>query len=631
MKQFLITGSISEMRRIKPASQITVPNGEAYTSLFYFDHEMIDHLDKTKSVSNFRGNVYGNYFVLDLDSPDIPKLIVAMAPFLDILKENNIIHYIFFSGAKGFHIYIPKEYILYPDTLVKQWNIACRLFAETMMTTFPTLAPYIDLSIYDKVRMFRMPYSIHPKSGKPKNLLSYSGLNKETPINSFLKIARKKEDVMTELFEGREILPHQVSMALTKLVIPVEVTTTTDTVPSTQVGANAYLEYPYGEKLCIYKMLNTYNIKGSRHNIALRLMSYWKEKGYNIGFTTVLMKEWNSKLDVPLTNADIYKLLQSYDKGYIFTCKDQFKSAFCVKSCHLYKLKDVEDNYFYTSSNYVEKYRQELNASKDNWLFMRDQFGEWDLSAIKPGYVVVIAGGPGSGKTTFVLNMMMFHKHINWLFFSLEMTGVDIVEKLFKITGTRLEDEHSLSMFREDIDHIITIDKPDISAESLKSYVLLTKAKTGVMPTAIVIDYLSLLGSKGNNQTERVIQIAKSLKTLAKEMKLMVFILSQVPKDAAGDGNIPLGLDAPKDSGEIVNLADMLWCIWRPNRNRGQMIDDVLTLGMPKNRHGAAGYVKNFKFLGSKYTVLSALTQEVEEQEPNQIGENNDRIEINTT
>jgi nucleoside-triphosphatase THEP1 len=605
MKQFLVIKSISDIRQIKPASQITVPNGEGYTSLFYFDYEMIDHLDNTKSVSNFNGNVYGNYFVLDLDSPDIPKLIIALAPFLDMLKNNNIIHYIFFSGAKGFHIYIPKEYVLYPEELTTQWNVVCRMFAEEMMKTFPKLKEYIDLAIYDKVRMFRMPYSIHPKTGKAKSLLEYRGLNKEKPINSFMKLQRKKEEVISELFEGRKLLPHQINKVLTKLTIK-----DTPPTPSKNSDLNAYLDYPYGEKLCIYKMLNTRSLKGSRHNVALRLMSYWKEKGYNLGFTRVLMKEWNSELNEPLEDSAIDKLLEFYDKGYIFTCKDQVKAAFCVKSCHLYKLKDVEDNYLYTSENYIEKYKQELNVSRANWIYMVDQFSEWSLSAIKPGYVIVIAGGPGSGKTTFVLNMMMYHKHINWLFFSLEMTGVDIVEKLFKVTDTKIEDENSLLKFKEDIKHIITIDKPDISAESLKSYVLLTKAKTGKMPTAIVIDYLSLLGSRGNNQTERVIQIVKALKTLAKEMKLIVFILSQVPKDIAGDGNIPLGLNAPKDSGEIINLADMLWCIWRPNRNRGQMVDDVLTLGMPKNRHGDAGYTKNFKFTGSKYKVSSRYKQE---------------------
>jgi len=600
IRQYLFTEKISSQRVIKTGEQIGLVNGEAYTSLFFFDHDMIDLLSNEKSAANFKGNVYGNYFVLDIDNPNIPELVVSMIPFLNLLKEKDIYYYLFFSGNKGFHVYIPKEYIKYDLEFTSRWNEASRLFAEKIINTFPEMGKYVDLGVYDKVRMFRLPYSIHQKSGKKKELLSYNAFDKDNPIKSFSVLGRKTEDVFSELFEGRDLLPHEVSGQMMEITMPKKEEVTKHTEKS-------YLEYPYGEKLCIYKILNTYNLTGSRHKVALRLQSYWKEKGYNEMYTSTLLHQWNQSLDEPLPEGDIDVILKSYEKGYIFNCKDEIKRHFCVQSCHLYKMKDVEDNYFYTDSNYIEKYISELNASRDHYIFMHEMYPEWNLAPIKPGHVIVLAGGPGSGKTTLALNMMMFFTHINWLFFSLEMTGVDIVDKLFKVTDTSLDDRDSLSRFRNAIKHIVTIDKPDITAESLKSFVLLTKAKTGNMPTAIMIDYLSLLGSRGHNQTERVIQIAKSIKTLAKEMKLIVFILSQVPKDMAGDGNLPLGLDAPKDSGEIVNLADMLWTCWRPNRNRPQMIDNIFSLGMPKNRHGSAGYVNNFRFIGEKYQILPNL------------------------
>ncbi len=199
-KQYLYTETVSSQRRIKTAAEIIPVTGEGYTSLFYFDHQIIDHMSKEKTVSNFKGNVYGNYFVLDLDSKDIPNLVKDLVPLLDFLKANDVKHYLFFSGNKGFHLYIPKEYVKYDDRFINRWNEISRMFAEILADKFPALKPYIDLGVYDKVRIFRLPYSIHQISGGEKVLLQYTKLNKENPIQSFVKVKRSKKDVMKEIF-----------------------------------------------------------------------------------------------------------------------------------------------------------------------------------------------------------------------------------------------------------------------------------------------------------------------------------------------------------------------------------------------------------------------------------------------
>ena len=607
VRYFLFTDSVSGERKVYSSDKIKVVNREAYGSLYYYDISMKDYLLSNGSVSSYDGNVYGDYFILDLDGDNLDELIIDMERLMNDIKDMST--FVFFSGRKGFHIYIPKDYVIYPEELESQWHIASKAFANTIRKQYPELDKYIDLSVYDKVRIFRLPFSIHPKTGRRKTLLSWTRLNKEVPTNSFASPAYKKQVILDAILNG---MPHpEVHNPLCEITVE-------ESKPKQEnyVKKKDYFEFPYNEKLCIYKMINEHNLKGSRHVVALRLQSYWKEKGYNKDFTDVLLTTWNSKLDHPLTRKELDNILKFYDKGYIFNCQDPIKAKFCEPSCYLYKQKDVSKDYLYQGEDYVKKYIEEMNESKERYIDLSTVYQDWKGPMLKPGYVVVIAAGPGSGKTTFALNVMERVKHINWLFLSLEMGGVDITDKMLKLKEVSIDTPQEIEDFTESFKHVITVDKPDIKIEELEDYVNMVNSRYGVKIGAVLIDYLSLLDAEGRGQTEKAISISRALKKVAKKLKLVVFVLSQVPKEQAGNGNIPLGLDAPKDSGEIVNMADALWTIWRPNRNRAQVEDNILRMGFPKDRHGPAGYTVDFGFIGDKYQVKDLNpNQKQEEQE----------------
>lgn len=604
-KYYLYTPTVSSRRTIRQAIRINPVEREAYSSLFYYGAQMKEYYMNENTVSGYNGDVYGTYFVLDIDDKDVDALTIRCERFFEDLKDKT--YYLFFSGNKGYHLYIPKEYVNYPDNLENKWNIVNHLFAQKIRELYPEIKDSIDLSVYDKIRIFRLPFSIHPKSGREKVLVEWQKLDKEFPSRSFISPIFRKEDILQEILNGK---PHpDVSekwITIEKSEIPKhkEIDMKTGVIKS-------YVEYPYGEKLCIYKMLNTYDLTGMRHKVALRLQSYWKEKGYNKEFVWNMLKVWNKRLTNPMSLLELDNIIKFYDRGYIFTCNDDIKKFFCINTCHMYKQKDIAEEFIYQGSDYLSRYIEEMNSSKENYIYMEEMFPEWPLAPIKPGYVIVLAGGPGSGKTTFMLNMMHVFKKMKWLFLSIEMTGVDITDKFLKITETEWDNEVSMQSFKNSMNHIITIDKPDIHIEEIKDYMNMMKSKTGIKPNAIVIDYLSLIAAKGHNQTERAIQISRHLKRIAKELKVVIFVLSQVPKELAGDGNLPLGLDAPKDSGEVVNMADMLWTCWRPNRNRGgDLVDNIITIGLPKNRHGVAGYNMEFDFIGEKYQIKSQILKE---------------------
>ena len=604
-KRYLYASTVSSRRQLKDVHNISPVEREAYSSLFYYNHAMEEYYLKENTVSGYNDETFGTYFVLDIDNTNIEELTIRMERFFNYLKDKKC--YTFFSGNKGYHIYIPKEYVEYPPELENNWTLCNKLFAKKVKLVYPEIANAIDLSIYDKVRLFRLPFSIHPKSGRRKQLIKWIGLNKENPLSSFISPLFKKANILEEILDGKAF-PNitQTFMTITTTDIPNE--------KHEQIMKSAitkkYVDYPFGEKLCIYKILNTYDLTGMRHKVALRLQSYWKEKGYSKEFVWAMLNTWSERLTEPLDEQELKNIIKFYEKGYVFTCNDDIKSHFCVRSCHLYKSKDIAKEYIYEGDDYLTRYTTEMYANKEHYINMSEAYADWDLAAIKPGYVVVLAGGPGSGKTTFMLNLMNKVRHINWLFLSIEMTGIDITEKYLKITEIDWKNKKSIETFKEEMKNIITIDKPNIDVREISNYANLIKSKTGRMPDAIVIDYLSLMISKGHNQTERAISISKQLKKIAKELKVIIFVLSQVPKDLAGDGNIPLGLDSPKDSGEVVNMADMLWTCWRPNRNRPQVDDNIFRVGIPKNRHGSAGYYTDFEFIGHKYQINNIIHKE---------------------
>jgi len=508
---------------------------------------------------------------------------------------------------KGFHIYIHKDFVKYDADYEEKWNKISKEFAKYIIYKFKIDKDYIDFSIYDNVRILRYPFSIHPGTSMEKSLILYTGFNENDPGKSFTKLSPNKAETLKEIFEGLPLIESTKVFDLTQN-IPAPIVAEAEI---TEVDNNSYLDYPFGEKLCIYKMLNTRNLVGSRHTVALRLQAYWAGKGYNKAYTVALLNTWNSGLDKQLTSQEMSNITKYYDKKYTFNCKDPVKRKFCIKSCHFYSTKDEEDIFIYTGNTYLHRYRAELSRSRDAWIYLTDIFG-WNLSPIKPGHTVVIAGAPSSGKTTFILNIMLAAKHINWLFISLEMTVESITEKFMKIKQRTLDDEDIEDSFIEDTSHISTVDKPDIKANKLQDLVRLTSNKIGKPINAVVIDYLSLLEADGHNQVEKTIMISKAIKYMVKKLKLTVFVLSQVPKSVGGDGNIPLGLDAPKDSGEVVALADLLLTVWRPNRNRPERDDNIITIGVPKNRHGIAGYTRNLRFIGEHYQI-KGLQEETNE------------------
>jgi phage/plasmid-associated DNA primase len=105
--------------------------------------------------------------VLDFDSKEDVRLARQDAEkFISDFGLGPTQYALFESGSKGYHLYLHAS--LFGDLLSASPDLAnrCKRFAESLGADFPRL----DQGIFDIPRKFRIPYSVHPKTGRQKTL-----------------------------------------------------------------------------------------------------------------------------------------------------------------------------------------------------------------------------------------------------------------------------------------------------------------------------------------------------------------------------------------------------------------------------------------------------------------------------
>ena len=173
-------------------------------------------------------------------------------------------------------------------------------------------------------------------------------------------------------------------------------------------------------------------------------------------------------------------------------------------------------------------------------------FNDFDklTSGLQPADLVIVAGRPSMGKTTFAMNIAenaAIDAGIGVAVFSMEMPAdsltLRMLSSLGRINQTRvrsgqLDDDDwprltsAVSILNEA--NIFIDDTPALSPTEMRSRVRRLKRKHNI--GLIVVDYLQLMQIKGNteNRVNEISEISRGLKALAKEMNVPVVALSQL-------------------------------------------------------------------------------------------------------
>ncbi len=239
-------------------------------------------------------------------------------------------------------------------------------------------------------------------------------------------------------------------------------------------------------------------------------------------------------------------------------------------------------------------------------------------SGLQPGDMIVVAGRPSMGKTAFALNIaehIGVDQRLPVAIFSLEMSGPQLATRFLssvgridqgKLRNGRLTDEDwerltmALGKLHEapiHIDETGAINATDLRARARRLY-----RQCGGL-SLIVIDYLQLMTStKGNeNRATELSEISRSVKALAKELKVPIIALSQLSRKVEErTDKRPLMSDL-RESGAIEQDADIILMMYREEYYKQDTQDKgVAEVIIGKHRNGPTGTVR-LTFLG-EYT-----------------------------
>jgi replicative DNA helicase len=256
---------------------------------------------------------------------------------------------------------------------------------------------------------------------------------------------------------------------------------------------------------------------------------------------------------------------------------------------------------------------EELYQSGRHVSGLPSQFDELDsyTSGFQNSELIIVAGRPGMGKTSFALNLAQYlaiKQKIPVGIFSLEMAADQLVLRLLcseaHVDSNRLRTGYLKSNEYAELAlvagylaeaPIYIDDSAALSTVELRAKARRLKAEANV--GMILIDYLQLVHvrERVENRQQQISLISRSLKALAKELEIPVVALSQLSRavESRGGDKRPMLSDL-RESGSIEQDSDVVLFLFRPEVYEGEDSENAGTaeLIIGKQRNGPTGTVK---------------------------------------
>jgi replicative DNA helicase len=225
--------------------------------------------------------------------------------------------------------------------------------------------------------------------------------------------------------------------------------------------------------------------------------------------------------------------------------------------------------------------------------------------------LIIIGGRPSMGKTAFSLNIAQHvgvHMKEPVAIFSLEMSKEQLAFRM--LCSEAMVDSNSIrkGFIKKDDWHSLTAaasklaespifidDSSGISILEMRAKARRLKSEHGL--SMVVVDYLQLMRGRGNSERreQEISEISRSLKALAKELKIPVIALSQLNRGVeTRTGNKKPTLADLRESGAIEQDADVIIFLYRDevynknspdNKGKAEII-------IAKQRNGPTGEIK---------------------------------------
>jgi len=234
-------------------------------------------------------------------------------------------------------------------------------------------------------------------------------------------------------------------------------------------------------------------------------------------------------------------------------------------------------------------------------------------AGLQPSDLIVIAARPSMGKTALALNIAAHaatecDPRLGVALFSLEMSKEQLVLRMLCAEG-RVDSSRARAGYLGERDFpklaqaaarlseapIFIDDSSDTSPIVLKAKCRRLMRERNANLGLIIVDYLQLMRSArpGESREKEIAEISRSLKALAKELKVPVVALSQLNRQVeTRPDRRPLLADL-RESGAIEQDADVIAFIYRDEMyHRDSKEPGVAEIIIAKQRNGPTGTAK---------------------------------------
>ena len=258
---------------------------------------------------------------------------------------------------------------------------------------------------------------------------------------------------------------------------------------------------------------------------------------------------------------------------------------------------------------------EKLHARKELVTGVPTGFTDLDemTSGLQPSDLIIVAARPSMGKTSLVMNIA---QHVGTKtdmtvgVFSLEMSKEQLFLRM--LTGEARIDAHRLrGGFLGERDwgrlaqsigtlsdaKIFIDDTPSIGVLEMRAKCRRLSAEHGLH--LIIVDYIQLMQGRGRfeNRTLELAAVSRSLKGLAKELRVPVVVLSQLSRAPESRADHRPQLSDLRESGALEQDADVVMFIYREDQYADKNAPPTDTQGtaeliIGKQRNGPTGVVK---------------------------------------
>jgi len=286
---------------------------------------------------------------------------------------------------------------------------------------------------------------------------------------------------------------------------------------------------------------------------------------------------------------------------------DAEKAVFAVSERRLTRqlapIRQVLSEY-YDRIDYLARHRDEMIGVPTGFLDL-DRL----LGGMQPSDLLIIAGRPGQGKSGFCLSVarnaaQLHRKHV--AMFSLEMSNEQLVQRLLAQETSIDSQRLRLGMVRDEEWPLFTqavsvLSETQIYLDdtpALTPLQLHTKCRRLHMEIGldlVIVDYLQLMtgDERSENRVQEVSYISRSLKTLARELRLPVLAAAQLSRAVEQRSDKKPVLSDLRESGSLEQDADVVLFIYRPDTYDSDTLkQNIAEIVVSKHRNGPVGTVE---------------------------------------